>query len=338
MPVDFASEYERALLEARARALGLSREAVQKIVTTFNRAIADIAKDVSDERITAARGDELARQVKVFLETIANDVTKETTRAVSLTVDGVIASHRAALTALEASSKVVGLLKQFDSISASTVGVIASRERNAATFRTLFNRHITEAADSLDELIGSAVARGVSNKVLTRDVARLLGGAEANYDELGIERTTATGLRSLYGDARMIAVSETNNALREANARSLVGSRVVETVHWQLSGAHGDKHDECDVLAETDWFGFGPGWFDVRQWPGGPHPFCGCYQGAVELRKQSDWKQPRADAPAGIQDGVEVFKGSEWTPKATTRMQGNATRIVKLAIAHPVKA
>jgi hypothetical protein len=200
----------------------------------------------------------------------------------------------------------------------------------------LIARHMEEAAPALDELLSSAISRGVSSAALTKDVARLLGGAEIEYADYGLERPALTGLRSVYDDARMIAVSETNNALREANARSMATGRVIEAVQWQLSGNHGDRFDDCDVLAQSDWFGFGPGWFDVRQWPGAPHPFCACYQGGVRLRPASEWRLDRDAAPEGVQDGLRMFTSEGWTARATQRYQANALRVVTLAVAHPV--
>jgi hypothetical protein len=331
------ADYRRYLLEARSRAQRLGAESVQRIVTAFNQAIADLTRDVATGRITVARGVELKRQVTTTLAALEREIAGATARGVQLTVDGVLASHRAALMAIEKESKVVGIAKQLDMLNVRALAVLGAREKNAAAFRTLMNRHIEDAAPALDRMIESAVARGVSSRALTTDVARLLGGAEIEYGAYEVERSATTGLRSVFSDAKMIAVSETNNALREANARALATGRVVDVVQWQLSGNHGDQFDECDVLAQSDWFGAGPGWFDVRQWPSAPHPFCGCYQGAVQLRPIAEWRQPRGEVPA-LRDDVSLFRSSAWTARAESRIHRNAMGAVRQAVAHPVAA
>lgn len=78
----------------------------------------------------------------------------------------------------------------------------------------------------------------------------------------------------------------------------------------------------CDLLAEADCYGLGPGVYDPRQAPGKPHPRCLCYLRNI-LREPSEWGQPRGPVPERILDPAVLIEteGSQ-TYRASVRLDG----------------
>jgi hypothetical protein len=115
-------------------------------------------------------------------------------------------------------------------------------------------------------------------------------------------------------------VSETNNALREANTQSLHASPIIEAARWQRSGRHAHL-DHCDALALLDLHGYGPGFFPHDAWPLAPHPHCACTQGGpTKYRPVSEWnkpKEPGRPIQANVHD--HDLYPSEWKDHWTPR-------------------
>lgn len=327
--------YRQMLLDARAQGATLSRQSVVRLLAAFQRAIRDLdALDTSQSPITQARAKQLRAEIKGVVDRLEGTAARISSESATLTVDRVVALHQEAIAALETVSGVEGIAAQFGTTSVRAVAGLVARASKPSIFRTLIKHHVAEAQPELNRMIESAVARGVSPDRLTKDVARLLSGNDIDYARYGSSPGALSGTRTIFTDARMIAVSETNNALRESNATLLATSRTIHAAKWQVSGAH-PKEDECDVLAQSDFYGLGPGMYDVGAWPTSPHPHCACTQGGpIIFRPRSEWNRPRT--VSDLVDDPTIYSPDGLTPKGTARAIGTVREIVAAARAQPI--
>jgi hypothetical protein len=287
--------FAAALKEARSTGYGLSRDAVETLKKGFEAAIRDLVRDKSDNPLVRAQQNELKKELKAMLKELET-LTKETTKnGIITTVKEISAIHAAVVKDLvkgvAGSEAARQAIQRFSRIPIRAVA--AMNAKRGDPFQTLIERNIQDAAPELDILLTRGIAQGMSPARLTDDIADLLAGDDPiGLSEYGLESGDVSGLRTLYSDARRIAVSETNNALREANTISLQESPVLAAT-WQRSGRHEglkQKRDRCDDYAEADRFGLGPGVWLVEQWPEAPHPYCGCMQGGpVVYMPIEDW-------------------------------------------------
>lgn len=314
-----ASAYRRALLEARRRGFAQGREGVARLRAAFREAARAVGRDEATGAITPFRAAALRRELREVLHALEGQVVGATQRAVTSTVADVSDVHARLLRRLarqhaEGAAAAAAIERAvsgaFEAVPARAVAAITARRANAATFRTLVHRNVLEAIPDLDRLIESGVARGVSSAHLTTDIAHLLAGGDsaiapgAGFDlgAYGFGDPDVSGVRTLLYDARRIAVTETNNALREANTQSLVASPVVLAVRWQLSGRHEaiGIWDECDELATVDAYGYGAGFYPPDRYPLAPHPFCACTQGEILFRDPSEWGEAKPASPGPL--------------------------------------
>jgi hypothetical protein len=331
------SLYREMLVAARQQGLSLSRAAVVRIVARFNVVLRELDTLGGEAgKLTRARADALRSQIDGMLASLRDEMARATADGARLTVRRLVELHQDAAASLEHVSQVVGLSSAFDVLSVQAVASLAQRASNAALFKTVMKRHLEDAVPALDQMITSAVARGVSSRTLTNDVARLLSGDDIAYDTYGVGKAEMEGLRSVYADARMIAVSEINNALREANARLLSASRTIEAAKWSLSSAH-PKVDACDTLAESDFYGLGPGIYVVSAWPFAPHPHCGCYQaGPIVFRPVAEWFQPRGPIRPLLEEPT-IAEPEGMTESGTARAVAVVKTIVEAAHKNPIQ-
>lgn len=326
---EIAASYVTLLSAARTRGFRLTRASLALLDLAYRDALRALETDVvTGGPLTRARARALRREILVVLTVLERRLAANADRFVSLTVEEVARLHRNATVTLIAGTiggPVAAIDRAFNRVASEAASVLASL-RPARTFRTLHRRHLLEAADSLDRLLVSAVARGQSVERLTRDVVTLLRGADIEYGVYGIDPTDLGGLRSLRSDARRIALSETSNALREANRLSLMATPIVLAAKWQLSGRHdaipGNSPDECTVLAEIDVYGYGPGYYPPEYWPLAPHPNCQCTQGTVLFRPISEWNRPRPEPAIRQLQTVPIEEfAAEWTPLRRQRVR-----------------
>lgn len=287
--------YTVALRAARARTHVLGREGVARLRQNFADAAARLASVSSESALVAGRAAALRRNMLGTLAGLEKTVGTVTEGTVRLTVTEVARIHAEATrklylsAGLEAPSAAVA--SRFSSVPVRALAALNAKHAGAATFQTLYHRHMQHAAGDLDRIIGSAIARGAPANVFAKDVAALLLGEDVDTALYGLHASDVTGLRTLWYDARRIAVSETNNAHREASNMALVQTGIIAAAKWQLSGRHEglkSSPDECDELAEADEYGYGPGYYPPEEWPDAPHPFCGCTQGGPVVYKDPD--------------------------------------------------
>ena len=286
------SEYVRALLRARARGHGLTRAAVRRVNLSLRDALRDLPAGTSGP-ITAAQADALRKRLHGVLNGLSAATEAGVRRGKLLTVREVVKIHADVNVKLYRANDlpVKGVTEMFSNVQVRAVAAIASRPTNAATFRTLINRHMQDAAPDLDRLLTKSIATGVSSAKLARDVEDILRGEFPSLQDYELRVNDLSGLRTVASDARRIAVSETNNALREANVMAMQASPIVQAARWQRSGNEDEDCEECAYLAEADEFGHGEGYWPVDEFPTAPHPNCTCYPGDVIFTPVEEWPE-----------------------------------------------
>lgn len=319
--------YGDALLEARARSFAL-RDAQ---VTLLLRAFQDAADRLGAQARAAGAGTltaERARAVKAQLDELFGRLETASKAVVGnsrvLTIAQTTAIHqrvnlelgKAAL-GLEQATRIMG--GRFDVAAVRAAQALASRKYGAANYATLIRRNMADAGPAVDRLLVAGIARGASTADLTRDLATLLKAGDPNLTPYGLDRRDVTGIRTLLSDARRIAVTETNNALREANTQALIQSPIVLAATWTVSGRHAglpSSPDECDDLAAANAHGLGPGVYRVDDWPLAPHPNCGCTQGGpIIYRPPSEWNRGTGstpETPEKPQDPTDLSDPKNW--------------------------
>lgn len=303
----FSQLYRRALLDARSNAQSLSTANVRRLAEYYRQAIRDVERDASANAISAERADALRRQLRERIGILEKRVFGGTKATVEQTVSKVVSEHVDAHRTLARAAGVTGpravrMASSLDAVNDRALLLLTARRR--VPLATLVHRNMQDAIPDLDRLLGSAVSRGVSTRRVTKDIAYLLSGGDPAVADrelidlslYGLRDADVAGFKTLWSDARRIAVSETNNALRESNRASLEASTIVAGATWQLSGRH-FVPDECDVIAGVDAYGLGRGVYPPERWPVAPHPYCACYQGDVVFRSTELWGTPRTSVP-----------------------------------------
>jgi hypothetical protein len=190
------------------------------------------------------------------------------------------------------------------------------------TYKTLQNRNLSHIASVIEQDIGRALGEGKSWRELRSDLMKTMLLESENPEQLRDEimsrriinmkdfGTTDTdaraAIKSLMNDADMIARTEINNAYTEADRAGAERSPVVGGIKWRVSGRHAglpSSPDDCDVYAEADDHGLGPGVYFAETLPARPHPRCGCLQEYI-LREPEDWDKPKPEpnAPRQLSD------------------------------------
>lgn len=310
-PAVVSDAYTDAIAQARRRGYRLGRLAQELLIAAFREAANRIEFDLqaSDNPLTRARAESLRQQLDGILRELERTTGQTTNRAVQRTIQDVVRIHERVVADLF--ERYTGdvpreTLDALGRVNVRAAAVLAARSEiggGAAGFRTLMKYHREQAAPDLDRLIQSAVSRGVSTRRLTRDVADLLANGVADLEGYGLAPRDTSKLGELQYDAKRIATTEALGALRESQTLAMAETSVVEAVKYQLSGAHRIT-DECDLLAEADWYGLGGGFFPPSRFPALVHPFCGCTQGEVRLLHPSKWSGSRPAAP-GLAIAVE---------------------------------
>lgn len=332
------SAYRRALRLSRERSFRLTRGGVFRLYLALAEVINRLAAEEATGIITPDRAEALRQEVDALLGGIRRELITATEESVGGTLVDVVEIHRQVTRELFRRYGPSGLdaarvLASFDRLPIRALAAMTSRP-NAATFRTLVNRHIQALAPEIDTFLDAAVARGVSVGRASKDLAALMardepellrlldrpeifesavhrGAGTIEWGAYGIDKTEVSAVRSLLYDARRIMVSEPNNAHRTATAAAMDESPVVIAAKWQLSGRH-FRADICDVLATNDAHGYGPGFYPPDAWPDAGHPHCGCYQGRAKFRRPAEWARPKGPSRPLEIDPRDPIHTAEW--------------------------
>lgn len=361
MPDPIQNAYTQALVEARKRGLSVGRTGLERLRRSFAAALQAITRDVAEGRITAERGKALRAQAIRALSDFETAFAQLTEASARVTAQQVTEIHRSVVRSLGEQHGLPNLAAgavgaEFDVIPTKVVGSILARSGNAATFRTVLRRRLTDVVPQIDSFIESAVSRGVATGRATYDLASILangdpdvmamlpaglrsrlhrGVGQIDFSVYGLTEAQVSAARSLLYDARRIMVSETNNAMREAGARAAVASPIIEAAKWQTSGRHSHT-DACDALAEINLYGYGPGQHPVDAWPFAPHPHCACSQGGpIVYRPVREWNKPKGPGRPLQADPADASLYSRWakdvTPAELDRIRASASASVKNA-------
>lgn len=348
------NDYNRALATARQKALsedGPQRTLIRRLNESYARMLADIAGDADEGRITEERAEALRRSVNRAMlrmeQSTREAFVEQRRRAMEMAVEGHVRGTRLTV---EGTSAQIDAAAAFAEVPDRVLreGMRRRPTGGAQTFRSLIRRGLQESAAEIDEIITSAVGRGVSNQRLARDLAiEMAAGDEEILDilenrvtvgrrspgaiaELFDDEQMARRVRSLLNDARLIAVHEINSHYDEANAIAHAQSPVVDLVRWRLSSQHGGSYapDMCDVMAQQDLHGYGAGMYHPETVPSLTHPRCQCWKEAV-IRPRSEWgapNRPRPDRPKVAESGVrKVLEETEGQRTVTDKYVQNQT-------------
>lgn len=319
MASPWESAYNQALYAARRDFERSRANVLRQLYQEFARMLVRIEEEAGAGTISAERAEGLRRSIQQALSRLAlrfeGILGDGASSAAQLAADG----HAAALAS---ASRATGVAVSFSFTSVPVQALELMMVRRglglSTTFRTLVRRNVQGLAGDIDAFLTSAVARGVSNQRAARELATIMarndpvllraleslgprGGrtAKAIREGVQIDPGTARQVRSLLVDARRIAVSEINSAHDEADKLAARRSPVVDLLHWRTSGRHAglpSSPDVCDIVAEADPHGYGPGLYHPETCPSLLHPYCQCTTSKV-LRPPADWDKPKRPVP-----------------------------------------
>lgn len=148
--------------------------------------------------------------------------------------------------------------------TAAITGDPRAYERAVSRWRSRIAR-LGQAPDASGAVHGEYTVRSATQRM----VEELRGATEEQIGEI-VDRWVLDRARH---QARVIARHETVEAYRESYRESLAQTRGVVGVRWTLSSRH-PHADECDVYANQDLYGLGPGGYPMDRIPPTPHPMC----------------------------------------------------------------
>lgn len=128
--------------------------------------------------------------------------------------------------------------------------------------------------------------------------------------------------------ANRIAQTELARAFSHRAAAELMADATIDVVQWRMSGAH-PRADVCDLFANVDRFGLGPGCYPKRLAPKPlAHPFCRCrLRSRPDLRAASAVERPSAEREYLAAMGEE----------RAARLLGSKDRLRQVMVGRPVR-
>lgn len=301
--------YREAQLAARARANAIALDQLRSIDRAMNayaeqlsRTLALLGDSPRDAEIRAAAlraGRILSEQVLPRLERLIADG-----RAASFASILDIQSA-ASLAVAQANDIPANLLGAIRAPVVSLAGAYESLGVASATWKTILSQYAAQGAADVNAVVTAALTSGMGAEELARRLRPYVSGAEsleAAFRGAGGEITDKMLAASRYpgaarrvrSNAARIAFSETHNARAEAELQAFTADPLVRAVRWQLSPNRGklDGPDVCDAIAQTDFYGLGPGVYPVGAVPVSPHPYDRCERVPV-TRPVADAGKPK---------------------------------------------
>ncbi len=293
-----AAPYRDALVSVRRTAGRLEVEAAREITEVLQRYIDEIARLVAQ-----GDPDPSLRATRAALQALADDMHQALTRA---TAQRRLVSYRDTLALWE---RAMRRLAELEGVSLAEL-VAASRTQAPVTllnhfaalnagvhWRTALRSRAADGARDINRIVLASTAEQVSAEELGRRLRRyVIGGDELAHAFRGAR--TRSGLviprldlrtlrgqeresgRKLAGHARRIGISEIHNGRAESELQHMYTDPLVRAVLWQLSPVRSTRGwsppDVCDVLAQADYYGLGPGRYPVLYVPPPPHPYDRC--------------------------------------------------------------
>ncbi len=324
------SAYARQIEAARNVGLAMTRTQAQAFMRLLEvyaeelsaRVAAGIATRTQEQSLALAR--EIIRQM-------VRDLAVTTGNGVRLTSDRVADIYARATGELlrsdPAGASFGGTL--FPALNTASAQAVLSRPELSASFVTIRRSSV----EAVDQIIRRGLLRGATSTRVAMELRLHILGADAlppdllldrrriGYDALramGYEPTRENLLlvRQQAGQvaakAQLIARTEPMNAEWEAHMRAAADSPVVRAIQWELSSRHPEA-DVCDVLAQGDWYGLGPGVYDPRMVPPRPHPRDLCRHRDI-VADPADWGRARGELPGRRLEVTDVALVYELPP------------------------
>lgn len=133
------------------------------------------------------------------------------------------------------------------------------------------------AAEAYARQLGSVDRANTSMRAGTEELIKRLRRANAEDIDAAVARWLED--KAQY-QAKVIARHERNEAHRTAYQRSMRDKPWVKGFKFALSASH-PRPDICDILANQNLYGLGPGGYPPDAVPATPHPGCTCTQTAI---------------------------------------------------------
>lgn len=300
-----SSTYRRALLDSRSRAVVVGRRANSRLINIFAESLKQIVSRAPDGDASDPRAQALARQVRIALSSFEQQFAQLGKTSIEEVIASVRAAHMETLAraATTADVTLANVQARFSTLRSEVISTLADA-RGASEFRSLIRYRLDkQAIAQIDSFVYSRIALGTAPLQTAKDLAVLMArNSPEVLDELGPRIANAAEItsadlvgtraaRTIFYDARMIVISETNNTLRASNAIASVNSGIVAAMKWTTGSNHSER-DICDEIAEED-VGFGAGYYppDHEVWTENvTHPHCACYAGDVITLDPSEWK------------------------------------------------
>lgn len=109
----------------------------------------------------------------------------------------------------------------------------------------------------------------------------------------------------------------------------MVRDPLIRAVKWELSPTH-DHTDECDLLADADWYGLGRGVYPVGRVPAPPHPFDACENRSLG-RPSEQMDQPKPDPDRTLDASQADARGfDDLTENAADRARQRAEEAIQV--------
>ncbi len=312
---DYSKAYQEALQQARNEFLspiGVPKKAYEQLLQVYARAILDIDSDLGSGAISEARGEALKDKINQRMIELGERLGILFKAQQINAINSAVRGHSNGLNALRNLSGL-SISTNFVGIQNDTLALMMARRGlfGAKNYQSVIKRQIKGLANDIDLIINSAITRGVSAERASQEIAAIMVSKDKTGDLQKLitnKRLTKSSLnkalkdgdisldsykkaRRAFYDSKRIMVTEINTAFREADIQSQFRSPVVKGTKWNLSGRH-SVPDICDVYADSDLFGMGEGVYPTGNYPGTPHPFCGCYPTAV-VAEIEDWGKPK---------------------------------------------
>jgi hypothetical protein len=155
----------------------------------------------------------------------------------------------------------------------------------------------------------------------TQQLVKDLAKAKADKIDQVVDRWTLERARH---QARLMARHETVESFRAVYRTGTSSQPYTKGYRWALSGSGHPHTDECDVYANQDLYGLGPGGYPPDAVPSTPHPACLCSQSAIideqhfkrELARHNGGHEPPRPWESGKRE-----TGAEWLAKQPEKYQ-----------------
>jgi hypothetical protein len=176
------------------------------------------------------------------------------------------------------------------------------------------------AAEEYARRLGSVDRANTSMRAGTEELIKRLRRANAEDIDTAVARWLED--KAQY-QAKVIARHERNEAHRTAYQRSMRDKPWVKGFKFALSPSH-PRPDICDLLANQNLHGLGPGGYPVGSVPSTPHPGCTCTQTAILDQDHFDRELAELDGTPPPPETWRVggfSSASDWLGRQPEEMQ-----------------